>query len=70
MIPAAYALAGTLIAALDEEVSLTEQHKDATVVPYELVAMRKRIRILTADLKAALATPVQDVSKPYCRWGK
>lgn len=68
MIPAAFRLGNDLVAALDEEAALTERYAGETVVPFELVSARKRIRILTADFKAALLTPVQSVSKPYSRW--
>lgn len=68
MIPAAFDLTHKLIDALDAETALTAHYADQTVVPFELTSIRKRIRILTDDLKAALATPVGDVIKPYSRW--
>lgn len=69
MIPAAFRLGNELVAALDDEASLIERYASETVVPFELIAVRKRIRILTADFKSALTTPVQVVSKPYSHWG-
>lgn len=68
MIPAAFDLTRQLIDALDAETALTVHYADQTVVPFELTSIRKRIRILTDDLKAALATPVSEVIKPYSRW--
>lgn len=54
-----------LVAALDVETALTNHYAGAKVVPYELTSIRKRVRVLTADLKAALATPDR---VPLCKW--
>lgn len=59
MLPAAVRLTTDLIEALDAETALTEQYADSVVVPFELSSARRRIRIITADLKAALVQPVE-----------
>jgi len=66
MSPAAEALTRQLLSALDDEAALTVEHKHETVVPHELLLLRKRIRVLTADLTAALNEPLKIT--PWSPW--
>lgn len=66
MTPAAESLTRKLLSALDEEATLTEAHKHATVVPFELSAARKAVRVLTADVAAALNAPL--TVAPWAPW--
>lgn len=66
MSPAAEALTRKLLIALDDEARLTEAHKHETIVPHDVMLARKAVRVLTADLSAALAEPLRIA--PWTPW--